>query len=242
VHHEPGTTRDPIDTPFQLGGQDFVLVDTAGMRRRRAIDTLTEAVAAKMARDQLARADVAALVIDIQNGATVEDAKLASLIEESGRAAVIVLNKSDLVPRAELDARIKAAREQLAFMSYAPIVLSSARTGRGVLDIPAGVARVFTQWSRRIPTGDLNRHFEEIVLHRPPPAGPAGAHVRLYYATQAATCPPTFYVSANHPKAVGQPYRRYLVNQIRQVYGFEGTAIRVVLRAHRKKREGAAAG
>jgi GTP-binding protein len=236
VHHEPGTTRDPIDTPFRLGDQDFVLVDTAGMRRRRSIDTLTEAVAAKMARDQLARADVAALVIDIDRGATAEDAKLASVIEESGRATVIVLNKSDLVPRADLDARIEATREQLAFVSYAPQVLTSARTGRGVLDLPAALVKAFHQWSRRVPTADLNRSFSDMVARRPPPAGPSGRYVKLYYATQADVCPPTFFVSANFPDAVGAPYRRYLVNQLRETYGFQGSPIRVVLRAHRSPR------
>jgi GTPase len=240
VHHEPGTTRDPIDTPFRLGDQRFVLVDTAGMRRRRAVDTLTEAVAAKMARDQLARADVAAMVIDIQTGATAEDAKLGSLIDESGRGALIVLNKSDLIPRAELDSRVKALRETLSFMSYAKLVMTSARTGRGVLDIPKEAVRSFGQWSRRVGTADLNRHFEEIVTKRPPPAGPGGRHVRLYYATQADICPPTFYVSANQPKAVGQPYRRYLTNQIRLAYGFEGSPIRVFVRGHSKKKSAGA--
>ena len=206
VHHEPGTTRDPIDTPFRLGEQDFVLVDTAGVRRRRSIDTLTEAVAAKMARDQLARADVAALVIDIERGATAEDAKLASIIEESGRATVIVLNKSDLIPRAELDARIQAVKTELAFVSLRP-----PRPHVGP-DRPRGRSRsrrsrqkVFHQWSRRVPTSDLNKQLRR---DRDPPAaarGPGGRHVKLYYATQADVCPPTFYVSANLPDGGRRP-------------------------------------
>jgi GTP-binding protein len=235
VHDQPGTTRDPIDTPFRLGERDFVLVDTAGMRRRRAIDTLTEAVAAKMARDQLARADVAALVIDAQAGATAEDAKLASLIEESGRAAVVVLNKGDLVKRAELDKRIEATRETLEFMSWAPLVVTSAVTGRAVTEIPDAAARAFAQWSRRVTTSDLNKNFEEMVTRRPPPAGVAGRHVRMYYATQAGVRPPTFYVSTNHPEDVGAPYRRYLANQFRQLYGFEGSPLRVFVRGRKKK-------
>ncbi len=237
VHDQPGTTRDPIDTPFRLGEQDFVLVDTAGLRRRRTIESLTEAVAAKMSRDQLARADVAVLVIDVQKGATVDDAKLASFIEESGRAVVIVLNKADLVPRAELDARIEATRETLKFVGYAPTIMTSARTGRGVIDIPAEARRVFREWSRRVGTSDLNKHFEQIVLKRPPPSGPGGRHVRLYYATQADVCPPTFYISSNLPTAVGEPYRRYLLNQFRLVYGFAGSPLRVALRAHRQSKD-----
>jgi GTP-binding protein len=236
VHDQPGTTRDPIDTPFTWQGREFVLVDTAGLRRRRAIDTLTEAVSAKMARDQLARADVVALVIDAQNGATAEDAKLASFIEESGRAALIVVNKGDLIRRAEIDGKVAAVREELGFMAWAPVVVTSAVTGRGAGEIPKMTAEVFGQWCRRVPTSELNKHFEEIVTRRPPPAGPGGSYVRLYYITQAQTSPPSFFVSANYPKAVGLPYRRYLTNQLRNIYGFEGSPLRLVLRAHSGKK------
>jgi GTP-binding protein len=237
VHDQPGTTRDPIDTPFRAGDREFVLVDTAGLRRRRAIDTQTEAVAAKMARDQLARADVVALVIDAALGATAEDAKLASFIEESGRAAMVVLNKMDLVRRAETDRRIASAREVLDFVRYAPFLSVSAFTGRGVATIPEMASKVFGEWSRRVATSDLNRNFEEMVARRLPPSGPAGKHVKLYFITQADIRPPTFFVSSNLPDAVGQPYRRYLVNQLRQAYGFEGSPLRLALRAHRSRRK-----
>jgi GTP-binding protein len=236
VHEQPGTTRDPIDTPFRWQGREFVLVDTAGLRRRRAVDTLTEAVSAKMARDQLARADVVALVIDAQNGATAEDAKLASFIEESGRAALIVLNKSDLCRRAEIDRKVAAVREEIGFMGWAPLVETSAVTGRGAGEIPRISVEIFAQWCRRVPTSELNKHFEEIVTRRPPPAGPGGRYVRLYYITQAQVRPPSFFVSANYPAAVGFPYRRYLLNQLRDIYGFKGSPLRLVLRAHQGKK------
>jgi GTP-binding protein len=236
VHDQPGTTRDPIDTPFRWQGREFVLVDTAGLRRRRAIDTLTEAVSAKMARDQLARADVVALVIDAQSGATAEDARLASFIEDSGRAALMVLNKSDLCRRAEIDRKVAAVREELGFMAWAPVVVTSAVTGRGTGEIPRLTVDVFAQWCRRVPTSELNKHFEEIVTRRPPPAGPGGRYVRLYYITQAQIRPPSFFVSTNYPTAVGFPYRRYLVNQLRDRYGFEGSPLRLVLRAHKGKK------
>ena len=186
VHDQPGTTRDPIDTPLSFGGREYLLVDTAGMRRRRAIDTLTEHVAAKMARDQLERADVAALVIDARMGATAEDARLASLIEDSGRCALVILNKKDLVGRAEIDAKLESTREALSFLRYAPIMLTSAVTRRRRDRHPRPrPSRVFEQASRRITTGELNQLLEQIIAHKPPPAGRGGRHVRLYYATQA---------------------------------------------------------
>ncbi len=237
VHDAPGTTRDPIDTPFRFGGREYVLVDTAGLRRRRSIDTLTEHVAAKMSRDQLERCDVAALVIDAREGATAEDARLASLIEESGRAALLVLNKKDLVSRADIDKRVASTREQLKFMSYAPVVLTSASTGAGVTAIPGEAARLLDEASRRISTGQLNKLFEEIVAHHPPPSGPAGRHVRLYYATQTNVRPPTFVISTNQPTDIKEDYLRFLMKQIRKAYGFEGTPLRIVLRARRKKQK-----
>jgi GTP-binding protein len=236
VHDQPGTTRDPIDTPFSFGGREYLLVDTAGMRRRRSIDTLTEHVAAKMARDQLARCDVAALVIDAREGATAEDARLASLIEDSGRCALVVLNKKDLVGRAAIDAKIESTREALAFLRYAPVLLTSAVTRAGVTTILAEAAKAFDQASRRISTGELNKLLEQIVAQKPPPSGRGGRHVKLYYATQASVRPPTFFLSTNHPAEVGYPYRRFLINRLREAYGFEGTPVRLALRAHRQKK------
>lgn len=236
VHDAPGTTVDPIDTPFRMGDREFVLVDTAGLRRRRTVESYTEAVSAKMARDQLARADVVALVIDARQGATAEDAKLASFIEDSGRAALLVLNKVDLVARSALDARVTDTRKELGFFAHVPVLLTSAVTGRGAAEIPAQAVRVFTAWSTRVPTGELNRHFEEMVTRRPPPAGPGGRHVKLYYMTQASTRPPTFYVSTNQPAAITYPYRRYLVNQLRKIYPFEGAPLRLAFRGRGTKR------
>ena len=236
VHDQPGTTRDPIDTPLSFGGREYLLVDTAGMRRRRSIDTLTEHVAAKMARDQLDRCDVAALVIDAREGATAEDARLASLIEDSGRCALVVLNKKDLVGRAGIDAKVESTREQLAFLRYAPVLLTSAVTRAGVTTILSEASKALEQASRRISTGELNKLLEQIVAHKPPPAGRGGRHVRLYYATQPSVRPPTFFLSTNHPAEVGYPYRRFLMNRLRETYGFEGTPLRLVLRAHKQKK------
>ncbi|MDZ4694309.1 MAG: ribosome biogenesis GTPase Der [Deltaproteobacteria bacterium] len=234
VHDQPGTTRDPIDTPFEWEGQRFVLVDTAGMRKRRQVTTLTEAVSAKMARDQIARANVVALVIDLETGASDDDARLASLVEEEGRALLIVMNKRDRIPAPELDAKKKKALERLNFVGHAPFLLTSARTGAGVEMLPKKAAEVYEQWTRRVPTAELNRLLEKIVHDRPPPTGPNGRQVRLYYMTQAESSPPSFFISSNQPAALTYPYRRYLVNQIRKAYGFDGSPLRVFVRGRGK--------
>ncbi|HEY6476103.1 MAG TPA: ribosome biogenesis GTPase Der, partial [Polyangia bacterium] len=114
--------------------------------------------------------------------------------------------------------------------------LTSAVTRAGVTGILAEAAKAFDQASRRISTGELNKLLEQIVAHKPPPAGRGGRHVRLYYATQASVRPPTFFLSTNHPAEVGYPYRRFLMNRLREAYGFEGTPLRLALRAHKQKK------
>ena len=237
VHDKPGTTRDPIDSPFSHNGREFVLVDTAGLRRRKVVKTLTEAVSAKMSRDQIERADVVALVLDLEAGASDDDAKLASFVEESGRALVVVLNKSDVVGRSQLDGKIQQCKERLNFVEWATFIVTSAMTGRAVDKIVEAAQAAFIEWTRRVPTAELNRNFEEMISRRPPPSGPSGRHIRLYYATQAAISPPLFFVSANLEKAVGQPYRRYLANQFRKVYGFAGSPLKVIVRGRSKAEE-----
>ena len=175
VHDQPGTTRDPIDTPFAFGGREYVLVDTAGIRRRRSIDTRTEHVSAAMAHDQLERCDVAVLVVDARMAATAEDAKLAGEIEASGRCAIIVLNKKDLVGRADMDKQIATTRETLAFLRYAPVMVTSAVTRAGVTGIVTEAARVFGEASKRITTAELNKQLEDIIAHSRRPRAPTAA-------------------------------------------------------------------
>jgi len=235
VHDKPGTTRDPIDTPFQFDEENFILIDTAGLRRRRTVKTLTEAVSGKMARDQVARADVVALVVDLTVGATDEDARLANLAEDAGRALVVVYNKADRLDKAQLKEKLTKSRERLSFVRWAPEIAASALTGRSVLDLPAAAQRAYAQWHRRVPTSQLNRLLEEVVAHRPPPAGAAGRHMRLYFMTQPEVAPPTFFVSANSPPDIKPPYRRYLTNQIRKAFKFEGAPLRLVVRSKNRQ-------
>jgi len=241
VHDEPGTTRDPIDTAFSFGGREYVLVDTAGMRRRRSIDTRAEHVSAAMARDQIDRADVAVLVVDARAAATAEDARLAGEIEASGRGALVVLNKKDLVGRSDIDKKIETTREALAFLAYAPVIVTSAVTRAGVTGIVTEAARIFGEASKRVSTGALNKLLADIVTKQPPPSGPGGRHVRLYFATQPSIRPPTVFISTNYPADIGHSYRRFLVNQLRKAYGFDGTPVRLVFRAHAQKKRGGSA-
>src|SRR4029079_2514011 len=213
VHDAPGTTRDPIDTSFSFGGREYVLVDTAGMRRRRSIDTRAEHVSASRARDQVDRCDVAVLVVDAREAATAEDARLAGEIEASGRGALVVLNKKDLVGRRDMHKKIETTREALAFLAYAPVIVTSAVTRAGVTGIVTEATRIFGEASERVPRAALHELFADIVARQPPPAGSGGRHVRLYFATQASIRPPTVVIRNHQPAGIRQGHPRFLAEQ-----------------------------
>ncbi|MBI5482754.1 MAG: ribosome biogenesis GTPase Der [Deltaproteobacteria bacterium] len=235
VHDQPGTTRDPVDTPFEYRGRRFVLCDTAGMRRRARVDESVEQVAALLAERAAVRADVCAVVIDGAEGPTEQDARLCDLIERAGRGAVLVLSKSDRW-RAGDDRRLRReVREQLGFVSWAEVVVTSARTGEGVTKIIDAAARAWEAHGRRVPTSELNRVFEGIVERHPPP-GIKGQPVRLYYATQAQARPPSFVITASRPDAITASYRRYLMHEIRKAFDFTGTPVRLRFHGRGKSR------
>ena len=227
----PGTTRDPVDTLLTYGDRRFLLIDTAGIRRRARIPEPMEKVAVAMAEKALLRADVAVLVIDGKEGIGEQDARIAGLIQEAGRALVIVYNKTDLLTPADEKRLREDLERKLQFVEpWALVTQCSARSGRGVRKILDVVQRSFRSFSQRVSTGALNRFFEGIVERHPPPLY-LGRPIRLYYITQAETCPPTFVVSVNHPEGMHYSYRRYLQNQLRQTFKLEGTPVRLVARA-----------
>lgn len=236
VHHEPGTTMDPVDTPFEFGGKSYVLVDTAGIRRKARVEAETERIAVSMALAQMERADVVVLVMDGHEGPSEQDARLAGAAMEKGRALVLALNKADLLagPGAAR-ALEKQTREVLHFVPHVPTVLLSAMRGDGVTDVIKAVDRVAAQHRRRVPTAELNRFFAEVCETHPPPLH-HGHSVRIHYLTQGGIKPPTFLLWANHPKGVAVAYRRFLINQLRQRYGFAGTPVRVVVKAKQSGR------
>ena len=238
VHHEPGTTTDPVDTPLTFAGKPYILVDTAGIRRKARVEADVEKLAVTMALGQIERADVVVLVIDALAGPSEQDARLAGEVEAAGKALVIALNKSDLVRgTAALDALRELTTNTFHFLTWAPSVMVSADRGDGVDRLMDAVAKVAAQFSRRITTAELNRFFAEVCETVPPPIW-RGKGVRVYYLTQAAVAPPTFILKASAPEGVSPAYRRFLANQLRKRYGFKGTPLRVFVRAKDSGRSG----
>ncbi len=234
-----GTTRDAIDTRFQDGEDEYVIIDTAGIRRRRAIEYQSlERFSVVRSFAAIDRCDVALLLIDATQGVSEQDTKIAGYIDEAGKPAVIVINKWDAVDKntGTLDKFIKETREKLKFMEYAPILSISALTGQRVNRVLAEVKSVYGQASRRITTGLLNDILNDAQTALQPPAS-SGRRLRIYYATQQSTNPPTFVFFVNDKELMHFSYERYLENQFRQAFGFEGTPLRFILREKSREEE-----
>lgn len=231
VHDQPGTTTDPVDTPFEYGGKRYVLVDTAGIRRRAKVDEATEKISVVMALGQLGRADVAVLVVDGSDGPSEQDARLANSVSEAGCAIVIALNKVDLLRGVGAGAELrKRADDELHFLSWAPRAQISALRGDGVGELMETVDRAVAENRKRVTTAELNRFFEEVCETHPPPVH-RGRSVRIQYITQGGVRPPTFILWANQPKGISPSYKRYLINQLRKRYGFHGSPMRLIVKS-----------
>ncbi len=227
-----GTTRDAIDTRFKDGENEYVIIDTAGIRRRRAIEYQSlERFSVVRSFAAIDRCDVALLLIDAKEGISEQDTKIAGYIDEKGKPAVIVINKWDALEKetGTLEKFTKDVREKLKFMEYAPIVSISALTGQRVNRVLSMVKSVYEQASRRITTGLLNDILTDAQTALQPPAT-SGRRLRIYYATQQATNPPTFVLFINDETLMHFSYQRYLENRFRQAFGFEGTPLKFILR------------
>jgi len=236
VHAEPGTTRDAVDTLVTVEGRPYVLVDTAGMRRKGRTEGALDKLSAVMARRSLERADLALVVLDAGEGVTTQDARIAGYAEQAGRAVVLVVNKWDLVGAADRAPElVRALRERLPFLGHAPIVFTSARAGTGIRDLFETIDRVAIDYAKEISTGELNRALTAAVERRPP-AGVHGKTLKIYYATQTGTRPPTFLLFVNDPAALHFSYERYLLSALRERFGFAGCAVRLRLRRRRPSR------
>jgi GTPase len=220
VSPEPGTTRDPIDTSLQFEGRPFVITDTAGIRRRKAVGEAVERLSVMAALRSLERSDVAVLVLDATEPGVDQDARLAGLVAERARALLVVVNKWDLVekdPKAERRFR-DDLKWTLKFVAYAPILFISALTGARVEKVLGVAAELNEQFHRRAPTPALNRLLAQVVDAHPAPIA-AGRPLRLYYIAQVGTAPPAFALTCNRPEQVPEAYKRYLSNQLREAFG-----------------------
>ena len=223
-----GTTRDSVDTPFIYDGQRYVLIDTAGIRRKGKVSQKLEKYSVIQALKGMDRAHVVMVVIDAEEGITEQDLTIAGYAYDRGRAIVLVVNKWDTLTKDNRTMKkfSDEVRMQFKFLPFAPILFVSALTGQRVAKVMDTVADVAFQFNRKISTSELNRVLKE-AEEAHPPAMYQGKRVKLFYMTQTAVRPPTFTVFVNKEKGIHFSYRRYLANKIREPFGFSGCPIRI---------------
>lgn len=238
VSNIPGTTRDAIDTLYEREeGKIYNLIDTAGIRRKRAIeDASLERYSVLRSFAAIHRCDVALLIIDALDGVTEQDTKIAGIVKDEGKAIIIVVNKWDALEKetGTLENYRKQVLDDLKFVDYAPVLFVSALSGQRLNTIWDAVDMVYEQASRRITTGVLNEVIGEAQMSLQPPRS-GGRQLRIYYATQQGILPPTFILFVNDEKLMHFSYERYLENQLRKAFGLSGTPIRMLLRERKKE-------
>ena len=236
----PGTTRDAIDTRLTgKDGTEYNIIDTAGMRRKRSIeDDSLERYSVLRSIAAIRRCDVALILIDAKDGVTEQDTKIAGMVHEEGKGAIIIVNKWDVVEKdtGTLEAYRKEVLEALKFMDYAPVLFLSALSGQRVHTVLEWVDKVWAQCSKRVPTGLLNDVLADAQGSLQPPAT-GGRRLKIYYATQQAVCPPAFVLFVNDETLMHFAYQRYLENHFRKTFGFEGTPLRFILREKQKENQ-----
>ena len=231
VSNVQGTTRDAIDTPFTYEGKPYVIVDTAGIRKRGKVYESIEKYSVLRALSAIERADVVLFLIDAEKGIREQDKHVVGYAEEAGKPVVIVVNKWDTVEKDDktMNVFIEKVRTEFAYLAYAPIVFVSAKTRQRVMTILPVVDKVYENTLRRISTNVLNEVIADFQMVTPAPAR-NGKRFRIYYATQVGVQPPTFMLSCNEPSLLHFTYRRFIENQLRQSFDFEGTPIHLVVR------------
>jgi GTP-binding protein len=237
VDEAPGTTRDAIDTFFERDGKRYVIIDTAGIRRKSRISLQLEKYSIVEALRTIDRSDIVLLLLDSEEGVTGQDARIGGVIQEKGKGCILVANKWDLIEKdsqtmIEFEERIYS---DLKYLSYAPILFISALTGQRVPKMLHLIDRVAEEAKKRISTSQLNKYFGEWLERFHPPLY-KNRLVKLNYITQVSTAPPTFVIYTNIPNGIHFSYERYLVNHIRETFGFEGVPIRLLFRKKRKER------
>jgi GTP-binding protein len=234
VSEKPGTTRDAVDSMIEWDGEPVILIDTAGIRRRGRVAPGIEKYSVIRAVRAIQRADVALLLLDATEGVTEQDAHIAGYVVEEGKGLVIVVNKWDLVEKDThtMQQYTSDIRRVLKFVAHCPLVFVSATSGQRVKKVIDVALVVQETRSTRIATGELNRVIGEAVARHAPPSK-RGKRLRIYYGTQVGVAPPTFVFFVNDPELVHFSYQRYLENQLRGAFGFEGSSLRMAFRARR---------
>lgn len=231
-----GTTRDAIDTFVENRYGKYNLIDTAGLRRQSRVEDKIEKYSVLRAKMAIERADVCVIMIDGTDGFTEQDSKVAGLALEQGKACIIAVNKWDIVEKdgQTMDSYRKRLMKDFSFMSYAPIIFISAKTGQRLDKLFELINYVKNQNTMRISTGKLNDILADATARVQPPSD-KGKRLKIYYVTQASTCPPTFVFFCNNAQLFHFSYQRYLENQIRSVFGLEGTPVRIIIRERGEK-------
>ena len=230
----PGTTRDSVDISFMYENEPYTLIDTAGIRRKHAEHEVVDKFAAIRTERAIQRADLCLLMLDVQEGMTAQDKKIANMIEEAGKGCVILMNKWDLVKGFRMEHCLKGLEDEVPFLQHCPKIFMSAKTGRNVEKIFPLVREVRENSLRRIPTGQLNR-FVEAALQKNHPPMLAGRRLRIYYMAQVQIEPPRFVIFVNQPHLMTETYKKYLYNQFREAYGFTGVPLLFHLKGKEKR-------
>ncbi|MCD6385844.1 ribosome biogenesis GTPase Der [Candidatus Sumerlaeota bacterium] len=231
VSETPGTTRDAVDTLIKYRGKMYTLIDTAGIKRRGKIKHLVERISISATIMSLERCDIALVVCDATEGITRQDQHIAGYALEAGRGIIIVINKWDLIDKSKENITAWHKRVQYAFqfVEFAPVIYVSALTGKRVDKIFDLIDTVYREFTKRIPTSELNTAIKGIVAKHKPPSW-RGRELKIKYATQVANSPPTFVLFTNYPEAIHFSYERYVQNQLRKQFGFIGTPVRLIWR------------
>ena len=239
VSNVAGTTRDAIDSYFENDTGKYCFIDTAGMRRKSKVDDAIEKYSNMRSINAIDRADVCLILVDANEGVTEQDTKIAGLVHEAGKAAIIVVNKWDAVEDKETNTMKNMendVRQGLSYMLYAPVVFLSALTGQRVDKLFQVIQDVYAQNTKRITTGALNSVLADATARVQPPTD-KGRRLKIYYMTQASTKPPHFVIFCNDARLFHFSYQRYLENQIREVFGLMGTPVRITIRQKGDKEE-----
>jgi GTP-binding protein len=233
----PGTTRDSIDTLLTARNKNYLLIDTAGIRRKGKVKEKLEKFSIIKALAALERCDVALILIDAEEGITEQDTKVIGYTQEHGRACILIVNKWDLVKDEPKEQKKIVAELEMAtqFVGFAPVLPLSALTGKGIKKLLPTIDSVYEQFCKKFPTNRLNRILQDAVTSHPP-ALHRGRRIKLLYTTQITSRPPTFAIVVNYPKEIHFSYHRYLVNTFRKELGLDKTPIKIVFRERKRRK------